>query len=219
MKRWSPIRAVLFDFGGVLAEEGFKAGLSAIALKKGLNPEQMIQAGFDIVYDIGFVTGRTGEAAFWKRLRERIGFQGNDRDLSEEILSRFMLRPQMLDIVSDIKERGIIAAILSDQTHWLDELNSRSPFFHLFDYVFNSYHLGVTKKDPAIFDQVIRIIDCPPQAAVFVDDHLSHVQRARSRGLHGIYYTVGNHFLHQLYELLDGHPFVFPGSSPGCRIP
>ncbi|MDD2390781.1 MAG: hypothetical protein PHP23_13735 [Desulfobacterales bacterium] len=50
------IRAVLFNFGGVLAEEGFKAGLSAIAEIHQLNPSALIRAGFDIAYETGFVT-------------------------------------------------------------------------------------------------------------------------------------------------------------------
>jgi hypothetical protein len=33
------IRAVLFDFGGVLAEEGFRIGLRAIARLNSLDPE------------------------------------------------------------------------------------------------------------------------------------------------------------------------------------
>ena len=32
------IQAVLFDFGGVIAEEGFRKGLSYIALLNGLDP-------------------------------------------------------------------------------------------------------------------------------------------------------------------------------------
>lgn len=35
----SAIRAVLFDFGGVLAEEGFRIGLRAIARLNSLDPE------------------------------------------------------------------------------------------------------------------------------------------------------------------------------------
>jgi putative hydrolase of the HAD superfamily len=33
------IKAVLFDFGGVLAEEGFREGLKAIGVKNGLDPD------------------------------------------------------------------------------------------------------------------------------------------------------------------------------------
>ncbi len=33
------IKAVLFDFGGVLAEEGFREGLKSIGRKNGLDPE------------------------------------------------------------------------------------------------------------------------------------------------------------------------------------
>jgi putative hydrolase of the HAD superfamily len=47
------IRAVLFDFGGVLAEEGFRAGLHTIALLNGLDPEVMHRQGIDTIYESG----------------------------------------------------------------------------------------------------------------------------------------------------------------------
>jgi putative hydrolase of the HAD superfamily len=42
------INAVVFDFGGVLAEEGFMEGLKAIARKNGLNPDEFFKIAIDI---------------------------------------------------------------------------------------------------------------------------------------------------------------------------
>ncbi len=67
-----PIRAVLFDFGGVLAEEGFRAGLRVIARLNGLDPESVHREGVDAVYESGYVTGTAKEADFWKLMREAL---------------------------------------------------------------------------------------------------------------------------------------------------
>ncbi len=106
------IRAVLFDFGGVLAEEGFRDGLFAIAKAQGLDPDEVHRIGLDAVYDSGYVLGRGSEADFWALMRQRAGIRGDDEELSREILSRFILRPLMLDAVRKLRERGIITAIL-----------------------------------------------------------------------------------------------------------
>jgi hypothetical protein len=58
------VKAVLFDFGGVIAEEGFKQGLHAIATDNGLDPDIVISTAFEINYDIGFVLGKVRENAF-----------------------------------------------------------------------------------------------------------------------------------------------------------
>jgi putative hydrolase of the HAD superfamily len=52
------IRAVLFDFGGVLAEEGFRNGLQSLAKEQGLDVKALPKAGMHAVYDSGFVLGR-----------------------------------------------------------------------------------------------------------------------------------------------------------------
>ena len=80
---------ILFDFGGVLAEEGFKNGLVAIALRNGLNPEEFWQQAYALTFNGGYVTGRMDENTFWKTLREQTGIKGSDADLRAEILSRF----------------------------------------------------------------------------------------------------------------------------------
>ncbi len=180
------IRAVLFDFGGVLAEEGFRDGLRAIAKAQGLDPDEVHPIGLDTVYDSGYVLGRGSEADFWALMRQRAGIRGDDEELSREILSRFILRPLMLDAVRKLRERGIITAILSDQTGWLDRLDARLDFFREFDRVFNSYHTGKGKRDPSFFDDVVKELKIAPHEALFIDDMPGNIERARSRGLQAL---------------------------------
>jgi len=177
------IRAVLFDFGGVVAAEGFEAGLKIIGARAGLEPETFFRQGTEAVYGSGYVTGRGSEADFWNLLRQRTGVTYDDRAMRDEILDRFIPRPAMLTAVSRLRDRGLVVAMLSDQTDWLDLLNERHHFFPAFDSIFNSYHLGLTKRDPAIFDRVTRALDLPPAACLFVDDNPGHIERAQSRGL------------------------------------
>jgi len=42
------VDAILFDFGGVLADERFRNGLLAIARRNGLNPEGFAGTGFEL---------------------------------------------------------------------------------------------------------------------------------------------------------------------------
>lgn len=197
------IKIILFDFGGVLAEEGFKGGILAIAEKNNLNPEDLIKTAFDMVYELGFTSGRVKEDAFWAALRLETGIRGTNEELKDEILSRFVLRPWMLEIVSELKEKGFKVGILSDQTHWLDELNGRNDFFHFFDYVFNSYHLGETKKDPVVFDYALKSMNVMPESVLFIDDHVPNLKRARTKGIQTMLYMNKETFFHELQRHLS----------------
>ncbi len=204
MAETSEVKAVLFDFGGVVAEEGFKEGLHAIAMDHGLDPEIVISTGFEITYDIGFVRGKVREDAFWRAMRNRFPIRDRDRDLTERILSRFILRRWMIGIASDLKALGVVIGILSDQCHWLDELDQRHGFFKRFDYIFNSYYLHITKKDPGIFDIVSQRLHIDPTNILFVDDHEAHILRARQKGLQAILYEDKASFIRQLARTVCG---------------
>ena len=52
------LKGVLFDYGGVLAREGFRGGLYAIARKNGLDPETFFLLASDAIYETGYITGR-----------------------------------------------------------------------------------------------------------------------------------------------------------------
>lgn len=198
----SPLRAVIFDFGGVLAEEGFREGLAAIAGRQGLDPERLIRHGTDAVYDSGYVIGRGSEADFWALMRERTGISGDDAELSTEILMRFVIRPRMLAAVRRLRGMGIVTAVLSDQTDWLERLDARDRFFGEFDRVFNSYRLGKGKRDPSVFADAVALLGIAPHEALFVDDLPANVERARGEGVRGMLFTDEERFLTELERLL-----------------
>jgi putative hydrolase of the HAD superfamily len=195
------LKAVLFDFGGVLAEEGFREGLYAIARSQGLDPLTVHRAGMDAVYKTGYVLGQGSETDFWQAMRERCGIKGEDEALSREILDRFVLRPAMIEAVRTLRQRGVTVAILSDQTDWLERLDRRGGFMASFDRVFNSYRLGKGKRDPTIFDDVANSLGLEPGEALFVDDMPENVARAATRGLRTIIFRDEASFLAELARI------------------
>ncbi len=192
------IRAVLLDFGGVIAEEGFRLGLEAIARRNDVDPAVLRREADDGIYETGYIAGRGTEADFWERLRQRTGIAGTDEALTAEILRRFVLRPRMIDAVRELRRRGVAVAILSDQTDWLERLDARDGFFLEFDRVFNSYRLGKGKRDATVFDDAVRALGVAAAATLFVDDNAGHVGRARSRGLAALLFRTEEAFLPEL---------------------
>ena len=184
------IRAILFDFGGVLAEEGFVNGLRRLAREQGLaDPDALPRIALDVVYETGYVTGRGTEAAFWQRLRERTGLRGSDEALRRPILEGFVVRPGMLALVRQLRQAGFRVGLLSDQTDWLDRLDERDHFYREFDDRFVSYHLGLGKRDDRLYEQVRETLGLPAEAILFIDDNPANVDRARRHGWRAIRFT------------------------------
>lgn len=198
------IRAVIFDFGGVIAEEGFREGLKAIASENGLDPDEFFRIADRLIYETGYVKGLTDEKSFWVALRERTGIRGDDNELREELLRRFILRNEVLDYIDSLRRKGLITAILSDQTNWLDEVNERSPFYQHFDYVFNSYQTGKGKRDAGTFIYVCSILKVKPYESIFVDDNIINIKNAEKEGLKSIHFTEFESVKNRINELLTG---------------
>ena len=192
------IQWAVFDYGGVLAEEGFMKGLHAIAKQEGLDGQYVYETTREIIISGGYLVGKILEESFWNAFRRETKIKRSDQDLRNEILSRFELRPWMLQLVSNLRTRGVNTAILSDQVNWLDEMDVRDNFFQYFDRVYNSFHVGLSKNDPSIFEELVQWVNCAPGSIVFIDDHLPHIKRARSRGLNTIHYTDRQSFIKDL---------------------
>lgn len=212
----SAVRVVLFDFGGVLAEEGFRAGLRTIARLNGLDPETVHRKGIEAVYASGYVTGTAKEADFWKLMRSRFHFNETDAALTDIILDRFTLRPEMIDLVRGLRGRGLTCAILSDQTDWLDRLDRRDRFYREFDRVYCSYRLGRSKREASLFDAVVADLGVRPDEAVFLDDDPGNVERARSRGLRVLRCDAAAQCRAGLQDMLDRGRF---GACEGAARP
>lgn len=194
------IQVVFFDYGGVIADEGFVHGLTVLAEEKGLDSEQFFWDVRQLIIDEGYVYGRVSEADFWKAFRARFGFARPDAELRQVILSRFVVRPWVLALSDLLRKNGVRTAILSDQTNWLDELDAEQHFSTHFEHVFNSFHHHITKSEQGFFTLALDHMGVAPGAALHIDDARSNIAVCREVGLHCHYYQDKQGLLNDMAE-------------------
>ena len=197
------LKAILLDFGGVFAEEGFRNGIRKIAEMSGVDPDIAEKAAFDLVYSTGYVLGKCSEEKFWKALQEEAGIPGENPGLREIILREFIVRSWFPGIVKKLKEQGIVICLLSDQTDWLDRLDERDNFYRLFDHIFNSFYTGKSKSDPTLFDDIACKLGLEPGEILFLDDYRGHIERAEKKGFKTHLFVDRSGFLKDLREYLS----------------
>jgi HAD superfamily hydrolase (TIGR01509 family) len=205
MSRTSTIRTkintVIFDFGGVIADEGFSKGLLAIGRMNRLDPEVFFKTVEGLIIETGYLTGRADEATFWNAVRKKTGITSRDFLLRDEIIKRFTIRPEMIIYADRLRSQGLIAVVLSDHTNWLDEIDQQTGLFRHFDKVFNSFHIHKSKLDATVFRDVCVELNVKPGETLFIDDNINHIQRAQGEGLHVIHFTGMNDFEKQIKGL------------------
>ena len=184
------IRAVMFDFGGVISTSPFEAFAR-------LEAEQGLPSGF-----IRTVNATNPDDNAWAQLeRNEIGIDAfaaqwaaEARTLGHEVDGRLVLerlageiRPQMVAAVktcgTTYKTACLTNNFSSQAAAPSDEV---AGVYALFDAVLESRVLGVRKPDPRFYEVACATLAVEPEESVFLDDLGVNLKPARALGMHTI---------------------------------
>jgi putative hydrolase of the HAD superfamily len=201
------LRAVMFDFGGVISTSPFEA-FAHLEAQRGL------PAGF-----IRTVNATNPDDNAWARLeRSEIGLDafaelwaeearalGHDLD-GRLVLERLAgeLRPRMVSAIERCKESGFKTACLTNNFLSEERAVSRdvARVYEIFDAVLESRVLGVRKPDPRFYELACEALAVKPAESVFLDDLGVNLKPARALGIHTIKVTDPDDALDELGTLL-----------------
>jgi putative hydrolase of the HAD superfamily len=181
-----PVRAVIFDLGGVVIGSPLHA-IAAYERELGLERNAVNHA-----------VVRSGAAGAWSRLeRGELGledfyplFEADCRALGVVIDAREMMRrvaeitvprPAMLEAIRRLRTGGLRVAALTN--NWITEDNGTGALRGFFDVFVESIAVGLRKPDPRIYELVCRELAVAPSDAVFLDDIGSNLKTARALGM------------------------------------
>ncbi len=185
-------KGLLLDFGGVIADEGYREGLYILADKYKIDRIEFFKRCADLIYDTGYIIGKSSQKAYIKSIEDTFKIKINKLEFEKIIIDSFKIRKSILDIVTMVREQNVISAILSDQTDWLDRLNEKYDFFRYFDFIFNSYYIGMGKRDRRLFRYVADKLSSKPEELLFIDDQQPNIDRALIEGLNAVCLTDVN---------------------------
>jgi putative hydrolase of the HAD superfamily len=171
----SPIKAVIFDVGGVLLRD----------------PDQDIKRQFFKAININMddaetiwsklikllQTGKITESEFLNQLIGKAKIPSSDFSLQilEESVS-ININSHVKDIANNLKKKGLIVAILSDTIPSHITKLRRGGVYDDFSPVVTSQDIKVTKARSEAFSVMALRLHLPPQACVFIDDKPHNVE-------------------------------------------
>lgn len=192
----SPIKAVLFDFGGVFTASPF-AAIETYAVAQGADPAELmaiIFGSYDADTDHPWHQCERGEVTMADAFAQisaaatESGMRFDAGELFSSMAEDPFDRTTVIDVVRDVRARGIRTAVVTNNIREYGSTWRRMiPVGELFDEIVDSCELGVRKPNPAIYHIALERlgVDDPAQA-VFLDDYEGNVVAARNLGLHGI---------------------------------
>jgi epoxide hydrolase-like predicted phosphatase len=199
------IRAVIFDFGGVLVRTADTAGRRRWEERLGLANGELDRMVFASELSDRSMVGLATQRDIWQYIGARYGLDEETLhqlrrdfwagDQLDEVLVRFVgeLRPQYK------------TAILSNAWPGAREMfNERFGLGRVADLFVISSEEGVAKPDPRIYHIVLERLGVSPHEAVFVDDFAENVEGAQAVGMTGILFQNTDQVMAEVRRYLDG---------------
>lgn len=171
------IKAILFDFFGTLTTAIQRGPAhAAIARTLGCDPTTMARA-LDRTFR-SRCRGDHGSPAFALRaLAVEQGADPSPAAVAEAVEARItavradvVLRPRAIEVLHELRHRGLRTAVVSDCWYELPVLLPTLPIAPLLDAMIYSYHLGRCKPDLAIYEAACLRLRITPQRCLYVGD-------------------------------------------------
>lgn len=199
VQAFSPIQAVIFDFGKVIATQDKTEVTDFLiqALEMSGDDEWLRYAMRLKVY---LSLGGT-EKDFWEEIAQERGIQLSSDWFEEyEELQRRSIReiPHMLEIVDQLKRQGYRTPLLSNTGPTKAALWKKFGYYDHFSPLLLSYALGCEKPEPEIYEILLYVLDLPPSACLFIDDKIANIVAARQRGMDGILFSNASQLIEEL---------------------
>jgi epoxide hydrolase-like predicted phosphatase len=179
------IRAVIFDWGGVLIDNPVEEMIIFSARALEVDPT-ILRPSF-LRHKLLLQDGRISEEMFWDKICEELRAQKPPRSslMDEAFRAVYRERQEVFAVAAGLHARGYKTAVCS---------NTEAPsvtFFHeknypMFDAAVFSCQEGVSKPDPKIYGTVLDRLDARPGMALFIDDSPENIKGAEMAGMLGL---------------------------------
>ncbi|MBI2547274.1 MAG: HAD family phosphatase [Candidatus Aenigmarchaeota archaeon] len=189
------IKAIVFDFGGVVRKPGIMKHIyTAVGKKYGID-RQIVRMQFHKL-EQPVITGKISMKQFWLRLGELLGveWKGLERVWIRTYAKGVGMNKRVLQILGRIKKKGYNLSLLSNEIPSHAEFNERHGYYKSFQNVFLSHSVGLKKPDRRIFIHVLHKLKIKPADCLFIDDHVENIATAEKLGIRSILFENTSKF-------------------------
>jgi putative hydrolase of the HAD superfamily len=200
------VRAVLWDFGGVILSSPFEA-FARYERERGL-PEgflrQLNATNPDTNAWAKLERSEVDLAGFAELYEAEADAAGHQVEAGAVLaLLSGELRPAMVQALRRIRAEGLAQACLTNNVAGTEAVRPElAEVMALFDTVLESSKLGVRKPDPRFYDLALEAVGVAPTEAVFLDDLGVNLKPARALGIRTIKVVDPTDALAELQDVL-----------------
>jgi putative hydrolase of the HAD superfamily len=192
------IKAIIFDFFGVLVGDGFDSTYRS-AGGDPIKDKQFIQELLDQTN-----RGQITSDEFRRRICDKLGI--TVKNYQDAISQAEQINFELLVYIKKLRSTYKTALLSNVNKGGLERRIKRETLDEFFDDIIVSGEVGYIKPEPEIYWMAAERLGAGLHQCVFTDDREPYVDAAEAVGMKGIVYKDFSQFRHRLEEILAAGP-------------
>jgi len=182
-------KALILDFGEVLARPQSAASIKAMADLAGLETEEFLERYWRHRPD--YDAGRLSGTAYWQRVLSNSESEATIDALKAADAASWMdFREDVWELAARFKsEQGRTALLSNGVPEVMGRVRAERTLSDYFDEVVISYEVGCIKPEARIYELCLSALGVPALSALFVDDRRENLDAAEQLGLQVFQFT------------------------------
>ena len=196
------IRAVFFDFGGVLMRTEFQAPRQHLAERFRLDYDDIDKIVFGSESTRRASVGEITEEAHWLEVLKRLKRPASEmKSFSDEFFGGDVLDRKLIEYIRSLRGK-FHTGLISNAWSGLREFLAKEKIIDIFDTVIISAEVGVVKPEAKIFNIALEQAKVRARDAVFVDDMTANIEACEKAGMKGVLFRDPQETMDQLNQIL-----------------
>jgi len=196
------IKAIFFDFGGVIQRTEFQSPRQHLAQKFGMEYEDIDKLVFNSPTAKQATTGEIKASEHWSAIAKR--FKLNKDEIAKfetEFFAGDVIDHEFVKFIRDLRPKyktGLISNAWSDMREYL----IKQKLDDAFDTLTISAEIKSAKPEAKIYVHALEQTEVKADEAIFVDDVSANIEACQKLGMHGILFRDAHEVMNEIKKLL-----------------
>ena len=196
------IRAVFFDFGGVIMRTEFQAPRQHLAERFNMDYDDIDRIVFASESARRASVGEIREEAHWAEVLKRLKHPASEaKTFSNEFFGGDVIDRALIEHIRSLRGK-FHTGLISNAWSGLRSFLTREKIIDVFDTVIISAEVGTVKPSAKIYELALEQAKVRANEAVFVDDVSANIEGCEKVGMKGILFKDPQETLDQLNRSL-----------------
>jgi len=196
------IRAVFFDFGGVIQRTEYQAPRQQLAQRFGMDYDDIDKLVFGGDSARRASVGEIKEDEHWASVLKRLKRPVSEmQSIKDEFFGGDVIDHELVEFIRSLRKK-VHVGLISNAWDGMRPFLVKSGLIELFETVIISAEVGAMKPDAKIYRLALEQAGVQASEAVFIDDMPVNIDACKQIGMHGVPFKNPQDAIKQLKQLL-----------------